>query len=238
MSIPDQSPVNKSCLSYWLPKLKHAQVAHPRTLMLPVRPGEQFTRQSSPFIKLLHEAAQRIGFPVFLRTGTDTYAQHWSQTCFCTVPDLIPQNVVALSEFAQHVELQSLSSYCWAVQEFLPLIPLAYCPNFSGLPICRAYRCSVVEGNLQCVRPYWTHRALEQSGVENPNALYAELYRNTPQDTVRGLAEAAGKAVVGAWWVNVLETKRGWVVTKMTQSSKVSFEQYERWPKNDRFMNP
>jgi len=62
--------------------------------------------------------------------------------------------------------------------------------------------------------------ALERGGTEQVN--YEALCRMDDESALVMLATQAGKAVGGAWSVDILETERGWYVTDMAEAHKSS----------------
>ena len=100
----------------------------------------------------------------------------------------------------------------WAVREFLPTLPLGVCPRYGGMPICREFRFFVVDGETRCRHPYWPRHALDDGGVA-ADLDYDALCRldGGTKRQLTDLANAAGRAVGGAWSVDILETRRGWL---------------------------
>lgn len=225
----DARPVrDKTCLSYWFPKLQAAGLPVPRTTIVEmsdaafrdvfrVFDGENMTGDSQPFFEALRSAADEIGYPCFLRTGQTSGKHDWERTCFVTEAKAIAQHVVNLIEFSECVQLVGLPCNVWAVREFLPTMPLGVCAYYRNMPVCREFRFFVNGGEIECQHPYWPQDSLEQGGAGD---CYEELCKVSDPGPLRKLARAVGLAVGGRWSVDILETSRGWYVTDMAEADR------------------
>lgn len=233
---------DKTCLSYWLPKLEVAGIPVPKTKIVTMPlcaqesilewfDGKAGNGKEEPFFAELTAAAFEIGFPCFLRTGHTSGKHEWNRCCYLTSADKIKQHVFNLAEHSECADLIGLPWSVWAVREFLPTVPFGACRNWNGLPVCREFRFFVDGGVVRCWHPYWPLKALEdgQAVLEDGSTFskesYANLCHNYAPPVLSALAAAAGRAVGGAWSVDTLETRRGWFVTDMAEADK-SFH----WP--------
>lgn len=226
------SAVDKTCLSYWLPKIIAAGVPVPKTKIIEAPPevvlslmqatnGEESDFNLRPFFDTIRNAAIEMGLPCFLRTGHTSGKHEWDRTCFVKSADIIEHHICALVEHSDCVDIIGLPYGIWAVREMLPTIPAGYCEAYRGMPICREFRFFVRNGNFQCWHPYWPREALDQG---SPNFIgnfdYDEFCAREEFDDLTALAEKAGRAVGDYWSVDILETKRGWYVTDMAEGDK------------------
>jgi hypothetical protein len=234
MTITESSPplrIDKTALSYWFPKLQSAGLPVPVTTLLamPVAAQESIwaafdgkdvnVEAVKEFFGQLGVAAAKIGFPCFLRTDHTSGKHSWNRTCFLTSVDDIPQHVFDLAEYSEIVDLIGLPWDTWVVREFLPTIPLGTCKRYGGMPICREFRFFVDGGSVRCWHPYWPPEAMQQ-GEASEGLDYEALCRMDNEVELSTIAAAAGKAVGGSWSVDILETKRGWMVTDMAEANK------------------
>mgnify|MGYP001580519458 CR=1 FL=1 len=223
--------IKENCLSYWFPKIEAAGLPVPRTEIL--RTSVELIRLcdgESPagfaeFIGSLERAAEKVGYPCFLRTGQTSGKHRWKRTCFVPDAEALPSHVASIVEFSECCCLEGLPCDVWAVREMLPTEPAMVLPRYGDMPLCREFRCFVRDGNVECVHGYWpTDAVLNGIGpvTEERRADILSLavglcdWRPPEQDArVRELASAAGRAIGGHWSVDVLDTKRGWMVTDM-----------------------
>jgi hypothetical protein len=223
--------IDPTCMSHWLPRLQAAGLPVPRTILVPMSreayrdvfnlfDGKALEGPANEFLRKLAAAAAEIGFPAFLRTGMTSGKHSWARTCYLTDPARLLSHVASLVEFSECVSFVGLPCDWWAVRELLPTTPLAVCPRYEGMPVCREFRCFVAGGEVRCMHPYWPLEALERGGVADPEQVAAQLASCPDEHEVRALAARAGAAVGGAWSVDVLETRRGWFVTDMAEAQK------------------
>lgn len=253
---PRPSGPDLTCMSYWLPKLYEAKLPIPDTILVrlcreeawdifQVFDGKPITGKANPFFARLKGAADRIGYPCFLRTGHTSNKHSWERTCFLQTPDDLVQHVVALIEFSECCCMFGVPYDVWAVRGLLPTIPYGVCEYYGNMPICKEFRFFVDDGDVRCWHPYWPKDALKQGKAKFFEGFsYKKLLSpwgvktDGPSPLLRlfELAEQAGKAVGGSWSVDLLETKGGWYITDMAEA-KQSFHwvgcEFEKFYKID-----
>ena len=226
---------DKTCLSYWFPRLTRVGLPVPMTAIVAIQGGlESLLDGEEPwyydnFIKRLTLAVESIGVPCFLRTGHGSGKHDWKRTCYLTDLGRLKWHVSRLVEWSVMVETR-LPTNVWAVRELLPTNPIGVCERYGDMPVCREFRCFVDGGDVRCIHGYWPLEALEEGGfvAKFPERWYERF--NTPTDAERAelteLAGRAGAALDGKWSVDLLETDRGWYVIdcaeaeSLTRSSK------------------
>lgn len=222
-----------NCLSHWYPKLAAAGVPVPRTEI--VRTDVELRKVLDgampagyeAFIDELSAAADRIGYPAFLRTGQGSGKHQWDRTCCLKSADDIRNHVAALAEWSECVDFLGLPYDVWCVREMLPVTPIGVCRRYGDMPVVKEFRAFVRDGEVKCIHPYWPLDSLiegdirlyEIAGEKAPADWYERLC-DAPLHTLRTLASLAGQTVGGAWSVDMLETKRGWFVTDMALASE------------------
>ena len=84
--------LDRTCLSYWFPRLAATGVSVPRTEivrtnvvlghLLDGKEPEGF----AGFLEDVGSACERIGYPCFFRTGQTSAKHYWKDTCHLTKP--------------------------------------------------------------------------------------------------------------------------------------------------------
>lgn len=229
--IPDVG--DKTALSYWFPKLVDAGLPVPETRFC-VMPqaareavfallwGENADQSPvEPFLAELRGQAERIGAPIFLRTDHTSGKHQWSEACFVRDLDNLGAHVCQIAEYSEIAGgLFGLPWQVWVVREMLPTLPVATCPAYSDMPVCKEFRFFVDGGSIDCFHPYWPRDALEQGGANLNDKEFAALCEPTDLPMLRDIAARAGEAVGGRWSVDMLWTARGWFVTDMAEAEK------------------
>ena len=222
---------DKTRLSYWFPKLRDAGLPVPKTEIVEASEaelrelyglldGEPLGGPGKSLIGRMREAADRMGYPCFLRTDHTSGKHEWESTCFIANGGSIASHAANIVNFW---ECANGFAPCdvWAIREFLPTMPFGACRNYGNMPICREFRFFVDGPDVKCWHPYWPQEALELGKPEWFGDFdYAEFCRAEDIEELRKLASAAGRAVGGEWSVDILETRRGWHITDMAEARK------------------
>lgn len=232
-------PVDKTCLSYWFPKLQAAGLPMPKTHILEMpQPAAEClylglngedggdVAALQAFTWQVVAACVDVGYPAFLRTSYTSHKHDWKRTCFVTAESgqTIVRHLGALAEFSECCDFIGLPWSKWVVREYLPVKPFGVCSNYGDMPVCREFRFFVEDDQLRCYHPYWPAGALIDGGWQSPDdtITYANLCALTDEQLCQLslLAVKAGAAVGGAWSVDILETERGWFITDMAEAHK------------------
>jgi len=232
--------IDKTCLSYWFPKIEAAGLPVPETRIVNmpneayedvfnIFDGKPMTGKAEPFFDEIKAAADIIGYPCFLRTGQTSAKHGWDETCFLESSEQVPQHMVAIVEYSEMTGLVGLPCDIWAVRKLLPVNPFAICPGYGNMPICREFRLFVDGGVVRCWHPYWPLKALMNGGVgritdDDVGSIFDRLSKEVvllpDKDRLFYLASKAGLALGGSWSVDILETEEGWYLTDMAEADK------------------
>lgn len=227
----------RNCLSYWFPILEAAGVKVPRTEIVRTNlhlssilyagddsyPGDDLDPvRFESFIIELRAAADRIGYPAFLRTGQGSGKHNWRRCCYLSERMKIEDHVMALIEWSDMVDMIGLLTDVWCVRQMLPIKPIGVCDRYGGMPVTREFRFFVRDGKVVCSHPYWPRDALEKGGFKLgvvTGNWYEKLCR-----VPAGIDEIAEKVALafvgdGAWSVDILEVgDDSWFVTDMAEA--------------------
>ena len=212
---------SKGCLSNWFPVIEAAGLPVPKTRIIKTdidlvelcdgRIPSGFTA----FLNELIDAALDVGVPAFLRTGQTSGKHAWKHTCYLDDLENLEDRVFHLVKYSHIVDLLGLDTSVWAVREMLPVVPAFYA--FTGLmPITKERRYFVEGERVLCRHAYWPQEAFEDqyTSVEHWKMILDAINTEEPAE-VELLSERtrkAGRAIEGAWSVDWLWTKRGWVL--------------------------
>jgi len=165
---------DKTCLSYWFPKIQAAGLPVPKTRivsftdydtargMFRIIDGTELNADAIAFMKRLSDAVDEIGCPCFLRTGQTSGKHSWKETCYLESPKDLLQHVGNLIEFSECADFMGLPWNVWVVRELLPTKPVCTLPRYGDMPLCREFRCFVDGDQILCVHPYWPKNAVEE----------------------------------------------------------------------------
>lgn len=219
---------DKNCLTYWFPKIREAGLPVPLTHMASMPEDaamDLWTKfdnkpcngRFDAWVEMLKPAAETIGFPLFLRSGHTSGKHEWKNTCFVPSVEQLGPHIAQICYFSECMSMGGELSWSkWALREFLPTEPVGICPGYDDMPICKEFRFFVDGGQVKCFHPYWPVLSLVRGGAAISIEAYADLCEiDDDYDELIDLAEKAGRAVGGAWSIDFLHTKRGWILTDM-----------------------
>ncbi len=151
MTVAIGNPALSTCLSTWFPVVEAAGLPVPKTEIIRAGEGVEpdlFTVVGDGLagdgrVKLLCDeiaaAADRVGWPCFLRTGQGSGKHDWNRTCYLERREDVTAHVCALFEWSQMVDFLGLPCNVWVVRELLKTEPAFHA--FSGrMPITREFR--------------------------------------------------------------------------------------------------
>lgn len=217
------TPTSENCLSHWYPMIVN-EVPTPETFFIRISDGwsllNVFDGNECWFLddlcNILTKAANRIGSPVFLRTGQGSGKHDWETMCYVSDISKMKKHILNLVSWSHMVDFRGLFHDVWVVREMLPTNPYFYCTGYGNMPVVREWRYFVDGEKLLYGVPYWPMEALAGGYPDDPEwqNLLGYLH-DVPDESVEKLARAAGKAVGGKWSVDILETNNGWYVTDM-----------------------
>jgi hypothetical protein len=225
-------PVDRNDLAYWFPRLLESGVPVPRTEVVATDcPLYILLDGQSPpgfdlFLAELSVAADRVGYPCFLRTGHASNKHAWRESCFVRGPGELTGHVVNLVEFSVCADFLGLPTATWAVREFLGLnVPFE---AFNGMPVAREFRCFFRHGMPLCRHPYWPEDAI----LEPSRPDWREMLRTMSSlsddeaSSIDSLICRVATRFEGAWSVDVAQATDGrWVIIDMAEMDR-SFH----WP--------
>jgi hypothetical protein len=235
--------VDRNDLAYWFPRLEASGVPVPRTTILRTadyvpggarlagildgEPVEGFV----PLCEAIRGAADRLGYPAFLRTGQGSGKHEWRRTCCLGRREDVADHVAVLVEWSEMVDFLGLSTRTWAVREFLDLEHDF--TAFEGMPVAREFRTFFRDGEHICTHPYWPPDSIRDPSRPDWRERLAEL--NSPKLPGRAIdaGPALGRIVArvaphfdGAWSLDLARSRDGtWYAIDMAEMER-SFH----WP--------
>lgn len=163
-----KKPNPNSMLTWW-PRVAPLPIPTPRTALLeePV-PGllmrwlwqcegeETLSHEDatawSEYLGALRRAAQRIGYPVFLRTDHTSHKHAYEASCFLLTEGAFSRHLYEVI-IAHGLAFGMPDAAAMAVREWLDLD--SSFTAFNGMPVAAERRYFVRDGRVECHHPYW-----------------------------------------------------------------------------------
>jgi hypothetical protein len=110
------------------------------------------------------------------------------------------------------------------VREYLPVEPLYYCREYSGMPVVKEFRAFISNNKVRYFVPYWPKKALREGNPSRED--WEEMYfvDHYPKDSelpyIKRTLEKVAAVMPGEWSVDILNTKDGYYVTDCAQAAE------------------
>ncbi len=221
---------DKTCMSYWWPLIEKMPIQTPRTELkktielLGILDGPNVTQDVGDARQELEywimDAGERIGWPIFVRTGHSSQKWSWKDTCFVESRDQVSINVFRLVDGG----LGDLPTDVWAVREVLPVTP--YFHTFKGLPITKERRYMVRDGEVVDHFPYWPEDSIRAWGNTELPDNWRSLLSLANEETDREVkflsheSEKVANEMPEYWSVDWMLSNRGWYLIDMAEGEK------------------
>lgn len=216
---------NRNSMFYWYPKIATLPIPQPKTVMLRIPKASELFRSVcdgdwsyfEPFKDDVTATADKIGYPLFLRTDQASGKHDWKRSCFVEKREDLLSHVGRVIEFNEMADLFGLPYTGFAFREYIPMD--SRFTAFGGeMPVNPERRYFVSDGEVICHHAYWPKEAILQPSIENWEDVLAEM-NTQPVEEVDWLgryAKRVSERVEGAWSVDFCKAKDGrWILIDM-----------------------
>lgn len=199
--------MNENSLKFWFPKIKDLGIPVPRTFFCHTL-DETF------------QAADQIGYPVFLRTDLCAGKHDWDKSCFVQSKSQLRDNLFRIEQANERWTMLGIPFECSVVREFLDL-ETSFTAFAGNMPINKERRYFVKDGEVICHHPYWPEDAFDRHPARMANDLdWKEKLRKLNEESGEGIlteyAAKVSRAISGYWSVDFAKAKDGqWYLLDM-----------------------
>ena len=220
---------DKCSMFYWYPKIKDLEIAQPNTEMYAFNEHELELLQEDKISKTIFEnikpLAEKIGFPLFMRTDFSSCKHGWKKTCY--VPSLsdLNEHIFELLTSSMMQGFLSYSDNGLALREFIPL-RTRFTAFHGDFPVNKERRYFINNGKVQCHHPYWYPDAIKgHTDKKGWEAIVESLNYETEYEieVLTGYAELVGTIFDGYWSVDFAKGMEGespWYLIDMAEGDK------------------
>lgn len=162
----------------------------------------------------------------FLRTGMTSVKHGWDETCRIktgmTSVD-VARHVARITEESEWEDFVGLPVDTWVIRAMEQVDPLFFA-FYGRMPIVREFRYWIEDGRVLGWQPYWPPEAIEDNDPSEvdwaPRLLSASHLGSIDENTLMRLTQQVALRMPGAWSVDWLWTRRGWVLTDMAHAER------------------
>jgi hypothetical protein len=210
----------QNSMLYWYERIKHLDIPMPRTEIALVEDFRTWIGMLDDGMKdsqyeQIKKAANKIGYPVFVRTDLCSGKHDFNRTCYVENPEDLGNHVMALIEDSA---MKDLPMCAIVVREYLDLVYSF--KAFDGLPIAKERRYFAEDGEVYLSHPYWPHDAIRYPDSDDWCHQLNEL--NVEYGEVGLLAQYAEdvtRELGGSWSVDFAKCTDGhWYLIDMARA--------------------
>lgn len=221
--------VNQTSMNFWFPKIQNLDIPIPKTEIILTKkdPFEWWgfldnDKLSKKDLKLLHDTADYIGYPLFMRNDFTSGKHNYEDTCYVPNEDVLERHLYRIVEdSALHDQLMSSI----ILREYIELDSQFYA--FRGFPVAPERRIFVSNGKVTCRHPYWIHDAIEFRPGTEPVPGWEDMLTKMNEETddeivlLTGYAEKIAAILEGAWSLDFAKSRSGlWYFIDAAEASK------------------
>jgi hypothetical protein len=189
-----------------MPKTMYVEVD--REILAPLCDGE-IPIEVEKLLPQWKSIANRIGYPLFLRTDLVSGKHDWKRTCFVEDETVLLDHIQGVVEANEMVDLVGAPYKYLVFREFIPFHWRFHA--FHGeMPVARERRYFVKDGKVVCHHPYWIPASILRPSIENwEEALEDINYESLVELTIlTDYAERIGKVLGGYWSIDFAWTDK------------------------------
>lgn len=216
--------MNASMRNWW-PVLKNLDIPMPKTVLMPLEREETIALACmvenegvipDELRSRILENADKIGYPLFLRTDQTSCKHSWESTCHVESSTDLLNRINNLIDESSCLGLLGLPTYGLAFREFLEMD--SKFTAFDGMPVSPERRYFAEGRKILCHHHYWIQDAIEFRGRPKPDnweKILAEMNAESKEEIehLSAFAEEISyyltKCIGGAWSIDFCKGKDG-----------------------------
>lgn len=211
---------DKNSMLYWYPKVKDLPIPQPKTIFIKVDPKFAFAcidgEKSYDFEKL-KEIANKIDYPLFLRTDQMSGKHDWENTCFVKNEENLPINILGVVDATLGCDAIGRPVNAFFFREYIPM-DSKYIAFWGKMPVNPERRYFVEDGKVLCHHPYWIKEAIVKPDVKDWELLSEEMNVETEEEVrlLINYAKIVAKEFKEFWSIDFCKAKDGrWILIDM-----------------------
>jgi len=184
----------QNTMFYWYPKIKNLDIPQPKTKVYKFSKDEFKTITKEEGIpKSLYENclpfAEKIGFPLFMRTDNSSCKHGWEKTCYVKTRESLKMHLFELLSTSAMQGWMSYNDRGLIFRELLDLeighkYGVPFTAFYGNFPVNKERRYFIKNGKLQCRHPYWYPPAIENPSYNDWQGTLEYLNKETSEEVL------------------------------------------------------
>ena len=221
--------IEKTSMLYWFPKIKDIDIPQPKTDIMQVNATREAwvdfidgkkdsLLEQSSFIEEVRSRAEKIGYPLFLRTDQASGKHGWKNTCYVESKENLIKNLKGVIEFSFMADIVGLPIDAVVFREYIPMKNL-FTAFHGEMPVNPEIRFFVKDGEILCWHWYWIEDAIRNPSIENWKEIIEKEKDDLFEEVNNFVRMSAQKIAIlfkddGYWSVDFCKAKDGrwWLI--------------------------
>lgn len=208
----------ESSLLKWFPVVEKLDIPTPKTVIVNC-PASKET---------IKDAAEKMGYPLFMKTDLIAGKHDWVNTCFVEKPEYLTDQIANLMSELEVTDMEAGTPFSALVfREYIELDSTFRA--FLGMPVARERRYFIDKGKLLCHHTYWPVHTIRfwhnTKEPKNWKHLLKDINTESKEevDTLTQYAQMVADVFQDDWAVDFAHAKNGvWHLIDM-QKTKISW---------------
>lgn len=156
--------IDKISMLYWYPKIKDLGIPMPETEIVEV--DLEYDKHLNPtnldkHMQEIYKKAEKLGFPLFLRTDHLSGKHAWKKTCFVGRREDLRQHLLNLVEEGFLADVIGVPCKAFVLRKFVEM-DSRFVAFYGEMPVNPERRYFIKDGKILCHHPYWIEEAIEE----------------------------------------------------------------------------
>jgi len=205
----------KNSMQYWWPKIKDIPgIPMPKTIMVKSKDEWWWSVLDGDNLPTVHtyelnEAADELGYPVFVRSSFLSAKHQWRNTCYVDSPETLLTNLCRLAEEG-YCRIPYIPADAFFFREYIQMAS-EFTAFYNDMPIAPEQRYFVKDGQVQCRHFYWPEESIHHPSIRDWGEALAKMSILHPQENevLSLMAERVGLRLGGLWSVDFCKADDG-----------------------------
>lgn len=191
---------------YWYEKIKDLEIPQPETIILELSEdirAEFYERFPKALLTKIKPIANKIGYPLFVRTDLSSIKHSWEKTCYIENEAKLKQNIFNLIIDNICINFLGLPYEALVFRRYIPL-EAGFKAFWGNMPVAKERRYFLKDGKVQCFHPYWPEDAILNPNVANWKEILRKQNKETKSEIklLSNYALMVGDVLDGYWSID------------------------------------
>ncbi len=228
--------MDKTSMLYWYPKIKDLDIPQPETEIVRLNMSdEEYLKLCDYDFKgiMKHwdeiiKSAEKIGFPLFMRTDVTSNKHDWLNSCYVKNPTDLKEHIANIVEFSFLADITGLPINAIVFRKYIPMKTL-FRAFHGDMPVNPEIRFFIKDGEVLCWHWYWIEDAIEKGTKKEKlpfdwKSIIRQQKESLSGNDILWLTNDARKVagvLPGFWSVDFCQGKDGtWYLIDMAEAEK------------------